>query len=281
MPTYSVSTKIISTRRVRKLVVLLPSLIHNTYMQVRKIANSVASVCAIFLVAAVPVSAQQALSPNYQVNEVTFGGGGELNACSSTYCAKQSAAEIAAGNIAGNAFKAQAGFNTDREPYLAFSVAGSSTDLGTLSALATAHATGTFAVRSYLSSGYVVQLASDPPTSNGNPHVMSAPTSPVAPAVGTEQFGVNAIANTSACGASGTFGANPVQVPDNTFSVGSVASGYNTCGLFKYVKGDVIASSTQSSGETDYTLSFIYNISSVTPDGQYTYDGTLVATATY
>jgi hypothetical protein len=236
------------------------------------------SVCVLVLS---PITYAQSSSTNYQVQEVFMGAGGELNACSGGYCAKQSAGEIAAGNIAGTAFRAQAGFNTNREPYIAFSVAGSSTDLGTLSTAATARTTGTFAVKTYLSGGYVVQLASDPPTSNGIPHIMDAPATPTAAAIGTEQFGINLIANTTACGAPATFGAPPVQVPDNTFSFGTVASGYDTCGLFKYVKGDTIASSTRSSGETDYTMSFIYNISTLTPDGHYNYDGVLVATSTY
>lgn len=231
-----------------------------------------------------PIYAQQSSSPNYQVNEVFMGSGGELNACSSNYCAKQTAGEVAAGNIAGSAFKAVGGFNTDRDPYIAFSVAGSSTDLGTLSTVGTAHTTATFAIKTYLASGYVVTLASDPPTNNGsNTHQLDAPSSPTASAVGTEQFGINLTANTTAgpCSAPANFGADPVQVPDNTFSFGTVPSGYNSCGLFKYVKGDTIATSTQSSGETDYTISFIYNISPVTPDGLYTFNGTLVATSTY
>ncbi|HSX35660.1 MAG TPA: hypothetical protein VLH84_01860 [Patescibacteria group bacterium] len=234
-----------------------------------------------------PAYAQQSSSSHYQVNEVFFGAGGDLHDCSASYCAKLSAGEIAAGNTAGTAFRAQAGFNTDRQPYLAFSVAGSSTDLGTLSTIGTATSTGTFAVKTYLASGYVVQLASDAPTNNGsNVHTLNPLTSATASVVGTEQFGINLVDNLTNCidgihHAPANFGANPVQVPDSTFSFGTVASGYDTCGLYKYNKGDAIALSSQSSGETDYTLSFIYNISPVTPDGLYTYNGVLVATSTF
>lgn len=227
------------------------------------------------------VYAAQSASPNYQVNEVFMGAGGELNACSASYCAKQSAGEIAAGNTAGNAFRAQAGFNTDREPYLAFSVAGSSTDLGTLSTLGTATTTGTFAVKTYLSGGYVITAASNGPTSNGVAHTMASPNTPTPSVVGTEQFGLNLVENTTGCGAPTDFGANPVQVPDNTFSFGEVDGDYDNCGEFMYLKGDTIASSSRSSGETDFTVSFIYNISPVTPNGEYVYNGTFVATSTY
>lgn len=237
--------------------------------------------CA-FVFAVNPVAhAQQSQSPSYQVNEVFMGSGGELNACSASYCSKQSAGEVAAGNTASNAFQAYAGFNTDREPYIAFSVAGSSTDLGTLSTLGTAYTTGTFAVKTYLASGYVVIAASPGPTSNGLAHTMNSPLVPSPSVAGTEQFGMNLTTNTTGCGAPANFGADPVQVPDNTFSYGEVEDDYNNCGEFMYQQGDTIASSSRSSGQTDFMLSFIYNIGDVTPNGEYTYNGVFVATSTY
>src|SRR5690348_4792647 len=128
------------------------------------VAVSALVVLLVFAAAPKLLAASISSSPNYGVDEVFFGSGGELNACGNDYCAKQSAGEIAAGNTAANAFRAAGGFNTDREPYIAFSVAGSNADLGYLSKVATATTTGTFAVKTYLASGYVVQLASDPPT---------------------------------------------------------------------------------------------------------------------
>src|SRR3954464_2420769 len=116
-------------------------------------------------------------SSNYSVDQVFMGVGGELNACSTTYCAKQTAGEVAAGNTAGTAFRAQAGFNTDRNPYIAFSVAGSSVDLGTISTAGTATTTGTFAVKTYLAQGYVVTLASDPPANIASGYLLHAPSS--------------------------------------------------------------------------------------------------------
>jgi hypothetical protein len=98
-----------------------------------------------------------------------------------------------------------------------------------------------------------------------------------ASSVGTEQFGINLRANTSPA----TFGADPVQVPDNTFSFGTVAAGYNTPNQYKYVKGDTIASSSRSSGETDYTISYIMNIGNLTPGGTYNMAHVLVATSTF
>ncbi len=160
-------------------------------------------------------------------------------------------------------------------------MAGSSTDLGYLSQAGTATTTGSFAVKTYLANGYVVQLASDPPTNVANPtYQIAGLASPTSPQVGIEQFGINLVHNTTPASLT-SVSFDPVQVPDNTFSSGGVASGYDQTNKYKYVKGDTIASASQSTGETDYTISFIYNISPVTADGVYQFNGTLVATSTY
>lgn len=241
------------------------------------------SLVAVFVFVLCPLAqAQQSSSSNYQVNEVFFGTGGELNACSATYCSKQSAGEMGVGNTSSTNYQAQGGFNTDRTPFIEFVVTAGSTDLGVLSTGNASVATGTFHVKTYLAGGYVVQTVSDPPTNTlpAQPQ-LNALATPAASSPGTEQFGINLVSNTVACGAPTTFGANPVQIPDNTYSFGTVASGYNTCGLFKYVKGDTIAQSTKSSGETDYTISYLYNISNVTAAGEYQFHHVLVATSTY
>lgn len=263
----------------RKRIASEPTLLENIGMRRRQGLVALSGLVALFALAFGPsVFAAQSSSSNYSVDQVFMGAGGELNACSTTYCSKQSAGEIAAGHMAGSAFRAQAGFNVNREPYLAFSVAGGATDLGYLSEVGASTTTATFAVKTYLASGYVVQIASDPPTNTGTSgHVLNGLTTPTASSVGNEQFGMNLVANT----APATFGAPPVQVPDNTFSFGNVAPDYDTPDVYKYVKGDTIAYSDQSSGETDYTISFIYNISPTTPDGLYQFNGTLVATSTF
>jgi hypothetical protein len=234
-------------------------------------------VVATLAVLTVPIAAlaAQSSSSNYQVNEVFFGAGGALNNCSSNYCSKQSLGETAVGNPSSANYQAHAGFNTDRTPYLQFIVNGTSTDIGVLSSSSTSTTTATFSVKSYLSSGYQVVTISNPPKNNATTmHNLTSPTSSIP---GTEQFGINLVANTSPT----TFGANPVQVPSNAFSYGAAASGYDTTNLYKYVPGDTIAYSDSSSGETDYTISYIYNISNVTPGGTYDFNDVLVATATF
>ena len=220
----------------------------------------------------------QSCSTSYQVNETFFGSGGDLQNCSFAYCAKTSVGDLGVGNSKGTLYQAQAGFNTDRTPYLEFNVTGSSADLGVLSVGSTATANTSFSVKTYLAGGYVLTTESDPPASTGvNAHTFNNLASSTASSPGTEQFGINLVANTSPT----TFGASPVQVPDSSFSFGTFASGYGTANQYKYNKGDTIAQSTKSTGQTNFTVSYIFNISNVTPSGQYTFHQTLVATSTY
>ena len=241
---------------------------------------------AIVIVAGIGVaSAQQAVSPSYMVNEVFFGSGGELEACSTdgnsdgtSYCAKQSAGETAVGETSSNGYKAQAGFNTNREEFIEFLITNSGSDLGVLSTSTPATAIGTFTVKNYLSNGYVVHTASDPPRSAGSTfHTLATPSTPTASAPGTEQFGMNLVANTSPS----VVGAIPVQVPDSTFSFGAAAANYNTANVYKYTKGDIVAQSTKESGQTNYTVTYLFNISTATPAGLYTFNHNLVVTGTY
>ncbi|HYF97284.1 MAG TPA: hypothetical protein VD947_04600, partial [Patescibacteria group bacterium] len=78
-----------------------------------------------------------------------------------------------------------------------------------------------------------------------------------------------------------TFGADPSQSPDGSFSFGYAATGYDTANLYKYVKNDVIAQSDESSGQTNYTISYIYNINSLSPAGVYVFNQDLVVIGTY
>jgi hypothetical protein len=229
----------------------------------------------VVLAPAVNVWAAQATSSSYSVDQVFFGNGGELNACSSSYCSKQAAGETTVGNTSSATTQAQTGFNVDRQEYLEFKVNASNLDLGVLSTSTTKTGTATFSVKAYLASGYQVVTVSDPPKNAA--HIMNGMASTAASVVGTEQFGINLVANTSPA----TLGANPVQVPSSTYSFGTAAAGYNTPNQYKYVKGSVIAQALSSSGETDYTISYIMNISNVTAGGAYAMSHDLVATATF
>lgn len=221
--------------------------------------------------------ADQSQSANYQVNETFFGSGGELNACSGSYCSKQSAGELTVGNTKSSSYQAQAGFNTNREESLQLVTSSNAIDLGIQSVAAPGVGTAKFIVKSYLSSGYIVQIYG-PTMTNAAGRQFAALGVQTASAPGTEQFGINLTTNTNPA-IPGS--ANPVQLPDGTFSFGSVADAYNDTNVFRYVSGDTIAQSTRSSGTTEYTVSYISNISQTTGSGLYTASHSIVATATF
>ena len=242
----------------------------------RSLTSLSISIGLLFTLLAGSASAQYS-STNYQTNEVFFGSGGELSQTSPSYSAQSSVGELGVGNSASTSYQVQAGFNTTQQPFLEFVVTGSNIDLGYLNTVTATTATGTFSVRAWNSGGYVVRTQSNPPLNTaGSSHTMAAPSSATASAPGTEQFGINLVANSSP-----SVGADPAQVPNSTFSFGAAATGYNTTNLFKYVKGDTIAQSTKSTSITNYTISYIFNISTATPAGKYTFTHILVATATY
>lgn len=212
------------------------------------------------------VFAFQSQSSNYAVDEAFFGTGGELESASANYKAKLAAGEMTVGSSQSTNYQMQAGFNTSDIPLLEFAVDGGAFDMGIIHAENTGMATTGFRVRNYLSSGYVVRITgASLTTTNGNLHTITPNASATVSTQGQEQFGVNVVDNSDP-----DIGANPVQVPDSSFSFGTQVSGYDTPNYFKFVDNDVIALSDKSSGQTNYTLSMVANVSMLTPAGHYT-----------
>ncbi len=237
----------------------------------------------IALLGSMPVFAVQSKSSNYEVNEVQIGSGGLLNATSPSYQAQQSLGATAGGTINSASYGANAGFLTPNEPFLQMVVNPATINLGTLSSSTTATGTATFSIRAYVDSGYGVLTMNNPPVDENGVFLHNL-SSAAASSVGTEQFGMNLVQNLTTCAtpAPANFGANPMPEPNSSYAHGQAASGYNTCGLFQYNKGDTIAqSSTNGWGETDYTISYMININPVSSAGHYSMTQDLVAVATY
>ena len=234
-----------------------------------RIFRNIITLAIFFTVVIVPTANAQLTSPSYKEEETFFGTGGELDASSPNYIAKQAAGELAVGNATSSSYQFNAGFNTTDAELLEVAVTGGVFDLDVLDT-ATTHALSTvFTVRNYLASGYVVRLSGTSLRSvSGGSYVIPPLLTPTAASPGTEQFGVNVVANTLST-SNPAVGANPVQIPDNTFSFGAAATDYDTPDLFKFVDNDVIAESLTSSGMTEYTLSFMANINLNTPSGSY------------
>jgi hypothetical protein len=219
------------------------------------------------------VTTAQSTSTNYRVDEYYFGTGGELNACSSSYCAKQSAGEAAVGNTTSTNYQAQGGFNTTDVPLLEVAVNGS-IDLGILDTSLTHTGVASIQVRTYLASGYNMIISGSAPTYGSN--TLTTLAAPTPSQTGVEQFGINLRDN-----ATPNVGVDPAQYPDSSFSFGVPAADYNIPDSFTYNNGAIIASSNKSSGRTDYTLSMIANIKPSTPAGQYTTNLSVVVVPTF
>lgn len=200
-------------------------------------------------------------SPNYQLIETEFNSGSSTHSCSQQYCA-----EVTVGSDMKGQTHAvfDASINMD-EPFIEVIIEVADSNLGTLSTTTTATKTTLVKVRNNLTRGYVLQIVGNPPHYNG--HTLATSLSPIASLPGTEQFGINVVANTSP-----SVGAHPVQVPADGLVYGEPAEGYDVPNQFKYESGAVVARSTADSGRTDYTISMIVNISSATPAGHYSGD---------
>lgn len=242
------------------------------------------AVCLFLILASFPMrvaraqcaNGAQSCSSGYQVDQTFFGSGGQIEACSTQFCSKQSLGELGVGETNSLNYRAYAGFNTTDVPYIEFVVSAANIDIGILDTAQETTTSGQFFVRAWQASGYVITTESDPPTNQGNDYQFTTLASPTASDPGTEQFGINLVDNSSP-----DVGLDPQQVPDNTFSTGQPESNYGTDGLFTYNKGDAIARSTQSTSVTIYTISYMYNISDTTPSGRYVFRHNLVATGTY
>ncbi|HEY2003901.1 MAG TPA: hypothetical protein VGH44_02190 [Candidatus Saccharimonadia bacterium] len=223
-------------------------------------------------------------SSNYSLNPATDDGGSSLG-------------EATVGNSASSNYQSNAGFDTTAQPGLMLSINTASINFGVLSTAVATTKTASFSVSDYTSSGYVVQAIGSTPSYSG--HNLTAITTATCgnawgcgSAVGTEQFGINLVADRSpvdpvpgsadpACqatgfcygvagdGITGTYGST------RPYTVGGLSAAY------RYVSGETVASGPKSSGETDYTVTFLANISTLTPSGGYSGSMTLVATGTY
>jgi hypothetical protein len=230
---------------------------------------------ALFVVGMTPrVFAQQTSSDNYSAEQAYFGTGGEVEMNSNGYKASAGVGDTAAGSVEGVSFTGQTGSPTSTDPLLEFAVGGINDDHGVLESNQTVYGNTSIQVRTYNGSGYNMQITGMPP--NQSVHTIPGLASPTTSQTNVEQFGINLRNNSTP-----DVGADPVQVPDETFSYGVPAPDYDTPNLFKYVDGDIIAQSVTATGETHYTLSYILNIKDLTPAGKYVGKLSIVVSAKF
>jgi len=217
-------------------------------------------------------SAAEPQSTHYHFSESTLGSGGLNQESSTNFQAGEFIGDLAVGNSASSNFQIYSGFDTTADPSLSFIVDSGTINFGSFSPSVAATTTSTFEVIDYTSYGYIVQIYGSPPTNGSHTITPMAVNNPSQ--VGTEQFGINLVSNISPV----SFGANP----NNGISgFGQAATNYNTANNYRYVSGETIATGPKSSGLTIYTISYIVNVTSVTPGGQYTSNQTLVCIGTF
>jgi len=240
----------------------------------RKLLSSVLLVFAV----AVPVGAQTPSSPNFQVPEASFNTGSSIDSASASYSGRFSAGDLAVGFGSSTNYTAIPGSITPSEEYLEIVVQSSNIDLGILDPTTTGLGSGNFYVRSYINGKYVVQTASTSLISESGEEI--DPLDPAAaPTQGNEEFGINLVENTTEA-----TGLDPSPDPDTNFANGIAATGYDTDGTFKYAQGDIIARSSPTGlawGRTYFTVSYMANVSSITPAGLYSVDHDIVLVSTF
>lgn len=208
----------------------------------------------------------------YKFENPAIGFDGAYNSASTNFQSLQAVGGDAVGNSTSTSFQVQAGARTTPDPTLSFAVITFNSAFGSFGPTVTATTTSTFSVIDYTSYGYAVQIIGTPPTNGA--HVITAMSTTGTSTIGTEQFGINLVANTSPS----TFGANP---NNGSFGFGTAATNYNSANNYRYVSGQTIASAPKSSGATIYTISYIINVSSITPGGDYSSNQSIICTATY
>lgn len=228
--------------------------------------------CLVLLLPAITYAEVPTKSDNYQFDESSIGSDGLLDASSNSYRADNATGDLVVGNTASGDYQIETGSQTTSDPALSVAITGTGVNFNDFSPATAATATATFTVSNYTSYGYVVQIIGDPPKNND--HTIQAMDENNQSLIGVEQFGINLVANTQPA----SFGADP---DNGQFGFGEAALNYNTPNSYRYVNGETIAMAPKSSGVTEYTISYIVNVTSLTPGGHYDSNQTIIITGTY
>ncbi len=228
--------------------------------------------CSFAIIVSISNPATALQSNNFKIDEPTLGSGGLEQSSSTNYTINSATNDLSVGNATSGNFQIEAGSTTTSDPTLSFSINNANANFNDFSSTSPSTATANFSISNYTSYGYIVQIFGAPPT-NGEHIIASMDTSDISK-TGIEQFGINLVANTSPS----SFGSNP---NNGQFGFGSIMPDYSTANYFKYSNGDIISYANKSSGVTIYTISYLVNVASITPGGQYTTNQNIVITGTY
>lgn len=209
------------------------------------------------------VRAQNPSSDNYQMVESQFGNASSGESCSIEYCARVS---IGDDGRASSATSPEFGEVEYSEPMLEMIVEPGASSLGNLSTERTGLKVMKIKIRNFETDGYMLQIVGNSPKYKN--HNLKTVPGLIEPRPGTEQFGINAVANTIP----EDIGENPKFQPSGDDATSLVWPGYNHANVFKYVSGDTIAASQENTGGAEFVITMMVNISNSTPAGLYSGD---------
>jgi len=144
------------------------------------------------------------------------------------------------------------------------------TDMGNLSPTQTLTAESQMGVGTNASQGFTITANGGPPAAGTN--VIAGSTQPTASRQGTNQFGINLVANNEP-----TVGSDPI----GTFANAIASPDYSTPNEYKYVPGDVVAYSPNVSLMKKFTVSYILNSNANLHPGVYSTTITFVASGRF
>ncbi|PIS05561.1 MAG: hypothetical protein COT81_00490 [Candidatus Buchananbacteria bacterium CG10_big_fil_rev_8_21_14_0_10_42_9] len=210
-------------------------------------------------------------SENYQILSDTFVSGGGYSS-SDNYQLQDIVGEGVVNSATSTSanFGVKSGFFETFGETLTFSLGASSLELGQLDAAVTKTGSHTMSAATDIDNGFNINVSGSTLSSGAN--IIDAMSTTAASATGLEQFGLNVVANTSP-----SVGSDP----SGTAPIGAAANNYNTANSFRFVSGEVVATSTAPINTTTFTVSYIANIAGATESGTYTTTLTYTATPVF
>ena len=213
-------------------------------------------------------------SDNYIIYADVFSSGGTEDSSSSNYSLQDTIGEaliLSATSTAAN-YGIKAGFREMySDQYLSFSIPDAEIELGTMSDSVAATDSDTMIIDTNANNGFTIAISGLTLTSGANT-IDAIGATAAASSPGTEQFGINLVANTSP-----SEGADP----SGTAPIGSAAGQYGTANSFAFSSGDTVASASSHLNQTTFTVSYLANITTGTESGTYTTTLTYAATANF
>lgn len=143
-------------------------------------------------------------------------------------------------------------------------------DMGDLDEKSTLSTQSQMAAGTNATAGFVITANGDLPAAGTA--TIAGLTAPTLSQTGIDQFGINLVANTYP-----EVGVNP----EGTWANAEPTSGYDIPDLYKFVSGDVVASSTSVSLMKKFTVSYILNANKDLRAGVYTTTITFIASGRF